>query len=84
MVVKNPGIAVLLSFFLTGLGQIYNGHILKGVLMIVLQIVNAFLVILFIGMITYPLVWVWGLYDAYKSADRINQEKTRLQSTVFL
>ncbi len=28
---KNPTIATLLSFFWTGLGQIYNGQILKGV-----------------------------------------------------
>ncbi|WP_227394376.1 hypothetical protein [Jeotgalibacillus aurantiacus] len=81
---KNPGIAALLSFFWTGLGQIYNGHIMKGVLMIGLQIVNALLFFLLIGFITYPIVWVWGLYDAYKSAERINQEQTRLQNTTAI
>src|SRR5580700_1751745 len=30
---KSPGVAVLLSFFYTGLGQIYNGEVFKGLLM---------------------------------------------------
>jgi TM2 domain-containing membrane protein YozV len=33
---KNPGLAVLLSFFWCGLGQIYNGEIPKGVVLMVL------------------------------------------------
>jgi TM2 domain-containing membrane protein YozV len=28
---KNPGLAAVLSFFISGLGQIYNGQIAKGV-----------------------------------------------------
>jgi len=28
---KNPGVAAVLSFFFSGLGQIYNGQILKGI-----------------------------------------------------
>lgn len=31
---KDPGIAAVLSFFVTGLGQIYNGQIGKGILYI--------------------------------------------------
>lgn len=27
---KNPGIAAVLSFLIPGLGQIYNGHFLRG------------------------------------------------------
>jgi TM2 domain-containing membrane protein YozV len=33
---KNPGLAVLLSVFWCGLGQIYNGEIRKGVALMVL------------------------------------------------
>jgi TM2 domain-containing membrane protein YozV len=33
---KNPGLALLLSFFWCGLGQIYNGEIPKGVALMVL------------------------------------------------
>jgi len=26
-----------------------------------------------IGFITFPLVWIWGIYDAYKVADKMNK-----------
>ena len=69
---KNAGLAAVLSFLFAGLGQIYNGSIGKGILMIVLQAINGLLMFVLIGFITYPLVWIWGIYDAYKTAERIN------------
>lgn len=70
---RNPGIAAVLSFFWTGVGQIYNGQIVKGIILILVQVVNAFLMIVLIGFITYPIVWIWGMYDAYKTAERMNR-----------
>ncbi|PUB10212.1 hypothetical protein [Paenisporosarcina sp. OV554] len=70
---KNPGIAAVLSFFWTGVGQIYNGQIMKGLILIVVQMINAALMFVLIGFITFPLVWIWGIYDAYKEADRMNK-----------
>ena len=32
---KNPGVAAVLSFFLPGLGQIYNGQILWGIIVMI-------------------------------------------------
>ncbi|MFB1082183.1 hypothetical protein [Jeotgalibacillus sp. JSM ZJ347] len=81
---KNPGVSALLSFFWTGLGQIYNGHIMKGILMIVIQVINALMFFIIIGFITYPIVWVWGIYDAYKSAERINQQSTAVNQASSL
>ena len=69
---KNSGLAAVLSFFFSGLGQIYNGEIGKGIAFIVGQIINAALMMVFIGFITHPIVWIWGMVDAYKSAERIN------------
>src|ERR1700748_729587 len=37
---KSPGLAAVLSFFWSGLGQIYNGEISKGILLIVLAAVS--------------------------------------------
>jgi TM2 domain-containing membrane protein YozV len=71
---KNPGIAAVLSVFWTGVGQIYNGQIMKGLILIVVQMINAALMFVLIGFITYPLVWIWGIYDAYKTADRMNRQ----------
>jgi TM2 domain-containing membrane protein YozV len=69
---KNPGVAAVLSFFYCGLGQIYNGQILKGVLMFAAYSVSIILMYVLIGFITTPILWIWGMYDAYKTAERIN------------
>ncbi|PIC95571.1 hypothetical protein CSV69_10905 [Sporosarcina sp. P26b] len=69
---KQPGIAAVLSFFWTGVGQIYNGQILKGIFLIILQGINGLLMFVGIGFITYPIVWIWGMFDAYKTAERMN------------
>ncbi len=70
--VKNPGLAAVLSFLISGLGQIYNGEIGKGLLIIVVQIINGLLTMIFVGFVTGAIVWIWAIYDAYKTAERIN------------
>ena len=74
---KNPGLAAILSFFYMGLGQIYNGQIGKGVAFIVMYTISAFLIIILIGFITTPTLWIYGMYDAYKSAEKINIDISR-------
>ncbi|HVP23846.1 MAG TPA: zinc-ribbon domain-containing protein [Conexivisphaerales archaeon] len=69
---KNPGIAAVLSFLFTGLGQIYNGQIGKGITFVAVGIVCLFTIIFFVGLILYPLFWIYNVYDAYNSAKRIN------------
>jgi TM2 domain-containing membrane protein YozV len=71
---KNPTLAAILSFLIAGVGQIYNGEVVKGIVIIVVQIVNVLLMGLVIGFITWPVVWIWSIYDAYKVAKRINDE----------
>jgi TM2 domain-containing membrane protein YozV len=70
--VKNPGLAAVFSFFYSGLGQIYNGEIGKGIMFIFVQTINIGLMFLFIGFITYPAFWIWGIVDAYKTAEKMN------------
>lgn len=70
---KNPGIAAVLSFFWTGVGQIYNGQLAKGLILIGVQFINSLLMFVLIGFITFPIVWIWGIYDAYKVADQMNR-----------
>ncbi|GBE54813.1 MAG TPA: zinc-ribbon domain-containing protein [Euryarchaeota archaeon] len=70
---KDSSVAAILSFFFTGLGQIYNGQRVKGILLIFIQVINIFLMGILIGFITFPFVWIWGMYDAYKTAERINE-----------
>ncbi|HGJ65047.1 TPA: hypothetical protein ENS27_06605 [bacterium] len=70
---KNPGVAAVLSFFFCGLGQIYNGQILKGIMMFVVYSISWFLMYVIIGFITTPILWIWGIYDAYRTAEKINR-----------
>ena len=34
---KSAGLAAVLSFLIQGLGQIYNGQIIKGLILVVIQ-----------------------------------------------
>ncbi len=70
---KNSGLAAVLSFFFAGLGQIYNGQIGKGVLVIIVQGINLLLMFVLVGFITYTIVWIWGMIDAYKTAEKMNR-----------
>lgn len=69
---KNPGLAAVLSFFVVGLGQIYNGQVGKGIALFIAAGVSGLLCTIIIGFILLPVVWIYGVYDAYKTADRLN------------
>jgi TM2 domain-containing membrane protein YozV len=70
--VRNPGISPILSFFIPGLGQIYNGQITKGLIFIAIGFFLALTIILLIGIILYPLFWIYNMYDAYDTAKKVN------------
>jgi len=70
---KNPGAAAVLSFFWAGLGQIYNGQIAKGIVLMIVQVINVLLMFVLIGFLTYPLVWLLGIVDAYGTARKHNE-----------
>lgn len=69
---KNPGIALVASFFIVGLGQLINGQVGKGIAFFVSAIVSAFLMFLIIGFVTTPILWIWSMADAYQSAKKWN------------
>ncbi len=62
---KSPGIALLLSLLICGVGQMYNGQVGKGILMLIGCIVSWFV---FLGWI----VWIWSMIDAYTTAKQMN------------
>jgi len=73
---NSPGIAAVLSFFICGLWQIYNGQISKGLIMMFTYLVSWMLMLVIIGFFTTPILWIWGMIDAYRSAERINLNAT--------
>lgn len=77
---KEPVLSLLLSFFIPGVGQIYNGEIKKGLAMLVtyylFSIVTVILCIILIGLCLLPFLlayWLYILYDAVVTADKINK-----------
>ena len=71
---NDPGVAALLSGvgiiipIAAGAGQIYNGELAKGIILSIVQIINALLIFVLIGWVTYPIVGIYAIYDAYKNA----------------
>ncbi|HLH21966.1 MAG TPA: hypothetical protein VK066_05560 [Chloroflexota bacterium] len=70
---KSAGLAAVLSFFWCGLGQIYNGQIGKGVVLLIAYVISILLMFALIGFITTPILWVYGMVDSYRTADRLNR-----------
>ena len=70
---KDPAVAAILSFFLMGLGQAYNGEIAKAVVFLILYAISIFLTFYIIGFVTIPILWIWSIVDAYRSSQKINQ-----------
>jgi len=72
---KSEGLAAVLSFFIPGLGQVYNGQIGKGIIVLILFALFTASIIVLIGFILAPLFWIWNIYDAHNTAKRINQRR---------
>lgn len=62
---KSPGVALLLSFFISGAGQMYNGQVGKGILMLIFTVALWFILLGWT-------VWIWSMIDAYSTAKRLN------------
>jgi TM2 domain-containing membrane protein YozV len=72
--IRSPGLAAVLSFFWCGLGQIYNGQIGKGIAMLVIYGISWVMIGLIVGLISTPILWIWGMVDAYRTAERLNRQ----------
>lgn len=70
---KDSGIAAIASFLVPGLGQVYNGQIAKGIIAGIIVILSAITVI---GLVIAVPLWIWLVYDAYKTAEQINLQAT--------
>ena len=66
---KVPLISLILSTFYPGMGQIYNGDSLKKGLLLIFGCMFGSFLFLIPGLI----IWVYGMYDAYITADKMNK-----------
>jgi len=94
---RNPGLAIVLSFFYCGLGQLYNGQILKGILYMFFYGLFWYAVIwsqsipresimdfwFRLYLFVLPIIfWVRGMTDAGRTARRINTQLDHLVETL--
>jgi TM2 domain-containing membrane protein YozV len=70
---KSPAVSVLLSVFIPGLGSMVNDNAGVGTTILILNIIGWMLAIVLIGIPLALGTWIWGLVDAYQSAQRWNQ-----------
>lgn len=74
---KNPVISVILTAFLPGLGQIYNGDsFIKGALIFVFFTIG----ILFL-IIPGIIIWIIAMCEAYNTAKKINRGELKFRET---
>ena len=64
---KNPILAGILSFFVTGTGQMYNGEVGKGILLFLGSVVLWFVLMGWT-------VWIYSIWEANKTAKLKNVE----------
>lgn len=71
---RNPVVAALLSALFPGLGHVYAREIEMGLFFAVSFILAVLMVVLFVGIILAPAIWLYAIYDAAKAAERRDEE----------
>jgi hypothetical protein len=61
---KTPWVATLLSFFISGLGQMYNSDFKKGAVMFVGAVLGIWLT----GGLATLAIWIWSMVDGWQVA----------------
>lgn len=65
---KSPGVAVLASFFIPGLGSMISGRGGLGALILCLYFVSWILTIVLVGFIGVIGCWIWGMVQGHADA----------------
>jgi TM2 domain-containing membrane protein YozV len=75
VVPKNAGVALLISFFLPGVGSMYAGKTSTGVIILIGYIISWVLTVVIIGFVGVFVFWIWGMINAFQSAQAWNRER---------
>ena len=67
----SPFVAVVLSFFIPGLGQFYTGQLMKAILLFLAAVVFGALSTILIGIPFYLIIWIYSMFDAYNAAKEL-------------
>ena len=70
----NVFLAIILSVIIPGLGTIYAGYVKDGLILLVAAVICGILGFLFFfPWIVNLVIWIYGIYDAYKKSDDSNK-----------
>ena len=85
IVIKNPGIAAVLSFFVPGLGYIYNGEIIIGIAFFIIEILLLGIGVSLLRSIQYTeglvflaagfICWIYNIYSVHRVTEKINNRQ---------
>lgn len=71
---KDTGVAIILSFLWTGLGQLYAGQTTKGIILCVACLfLSALTALTCVGIVLLLPFWIWGMFDASASVEEWNR-----------
>ena len=73
---KSPYVALLCSFFIPGLGQVYDGNTARGI-GVFIGTIGGFFLFIVPGLI----FWIYGMHDAYSTAKRMNRGEIPFRAT---
>ena len=70
---KNPILAAVLSFIIPGLGEIYAGKTMIGIVLVILTIIltAAIYMVTSYAWIAYIIVWLYAIYASYTTAKAV-------------
>lgn len=71
---RSPGLALLISLFLPGIGTMYGGWKTGGLIIAVLAVLSLPAMIIVIGFITLPLCWIAGLITSFEAVQSWNRK----------
>lgn len=75
---RNPLIAALLSVVFPGLGHVYARETDMGLFFAVAFVLAVVSLVVSIGIVLVPAIWLYAVYDAAKSAERRDEELAKL------
>jgi TM2 domain-containing membrane protein YozV len=65
---KSPGVAVLASFFIPGLGSMISGRGGRGALILCLYVLSWLLTVALVGFVGVFCCWIWGMVQGHADA----------------
>ncbi|MDW0115079.1 sugar ABC transporter permease [Sporosarcina saromensis] len=71
---KNTWLSAILSFVFPGLGHLYLGKVLKGIIFMVANVVALLLTSNILGILLFLIVWIYAILDSIKTTRLLNHE----------